>query len=161
MLDEERRPQNPLWLFLASYATLGLRSVPGFVLPFFGISWDASWERLTSVNLNDAMIRSLLFMPLYTKFIMTMHRPSDACFHCLGSQGHRDVMGKSCREPAPKELSARDCVSGQPHALTRFFGSRLGGGRGSWKNIHGCQAVRRVPLLGFKISNPTAPASKA
>ncbi|CAE7235267.1 unnamed protein product [Symbiodinium sp. CCMP2592] len=70
MLDEERRPQNPLWLFLASYATLGLR--------------------LTSLNLNDAMIRSLLFMPLYTKFIMTMHR---------------------------------DCVSGQPHALTRFFGS--------------------------------------
>ena len=41
MLDEERRPQNPLWLFLASYATLGLRSVRCF----FGLEGDVFGER--------------------------------------------------------------------------------------------------------------------
>lgn len=56
MLDEEKQKpmMNPLWLFLASYASLGLR--------------------LTTLNLNDAMIRTLLFMPLYTKFLTEMHR---------------------------------------------------------------------------------------
>mmetsp|Transcript_991 Transcript_991/g.2035 ORF Transcript_991/g.2035 Transcript_991/m.2035 type:complete len:446 (-) Transcript_991:345-1682(-) len=53
--DKERAAgRNPLWLFLASYATLALR--------------------ITKFNFNDAMIRSLLFMPLYTKFLMTIHR---------------------------------------------------------------------------------------
>ena len=53
--DENQKPSvNPLWLFLASYASLGLR--------------------LTTLNLNDAMIRTLLFMPLYTKFLMEIHR---------------------------------------------------------------------------------------
>jgi hypothetical protein len=30
--------------------------------------------RLTTLNLNDAMIRTLLFMPLYTKFLMEIQR---------------------------------------------------------------------------------------
>mmetsp|Transcript_52961 Transcript_52961/g.124039 ORF Transcript_52961/g.124039 Transcript_52961/m.124039 type:complete len:445 (+) Transcript_52961:71-1405(+) len=58
MLDspEERRAPvaNPLWLFITSYATLALR--------------------LTRFNLNDALIRSCLFIPLYTKFLTTIHR---------------------------------------------------------------------------------------
>mmetsp|Transcript_8173 Transcript_8173/g.9042 ORF Transcript_8173/g.9042 Transcript_8173/m.9042 type:complete len:115 (-) Transcript_8173:3-347(-) len=64
MLDDEgQKPSaNPLWLFLASYASLGLR--------------------LTTLNFNDAMIRTLLFMPLYTKFLMEMHRD------CLTEKPH-------------------------------------------------------------------------
>mmetsp|Transcript_54527 Transcript_54527/g.130048 ORF Transcript_54527/g.130048 Transcript_54527/m.130048 type:complete len:447 (+) Transcript_54527:124-1464(+) len=58
MLDsqEERKAPvaNPLWYFIASYATLALR--------------------LTRFNLNDALIRSCLFIPLYVKFLTTMHR---------------------------------------------------------------------------------------
>ncbi|CAK9106520.1 Cytochrome P450 CYP72A219 [Durusdinium trenchii] len=70
--DESQKPSmNPLWLFLASYASLGLR--------------------LTTLNLNDAMIRTLLFMPLYTKFLVEMHR---------------------------------DCLTENPHRITRFFGSK-------------------------------------
>merc|ERR1719210_61798 len=75
MLDEvdRRRPQsNPLWLFVASYSTLALR--------------------LTRLNFNDAMVRTFLFVPLYTKFLTTLHR---------------------------------DCVSDDPAAITRFFGSKL------------------------------------
>mmetsp|Transcript_93406 Transcript_93406/g.264437 ORF Transcript_93406/g.264437 Transcript_93406/m.264437 type:complete len:436 (+) Transcript_93406:78-1385(+) len=45
---------NPLLYFVASYATLALR--------------------LTRFNLNDAMIRTCVFIPLYTKFLTTMHR---------------------------------------------------------------------------------------
>lgn len=74
MLDEpgEKPSRNPLWYFLASYASLALR--------------------LTNFNLNDAMIRSLVFIPLYTKFLTTLHR---------------------------------DCISSSPHAITRFFGSKM------------------------------------
>lgn len=58
MLDDKEQQQNsvanPLWWFLASYASLGLR--------------------LTRLNLNDALIRSLLFIPLYSRFLTTMHR---------------------------------------------------------------------------------------
>lgn len=61
--DENQKPSiNPLWLFLASYASLGLR--------------------LTTLNLNDAMIRTLLFMPLYTKFLMEIQRD------CLTEKPH-------------------------------------------------------------------------
>ncbi|CAJ1399722.1 unnamed protein product [Effrenium voratum] len=60
--DSQRPSMNPLWLFLLSYASLGLR--------------------LTSLNLNDAMIRSLLFMPLYTKFLTEVHRD------CLSERPH-------------------------------------------------------------------------
>eukprot|EP00437_Effrenium_voratum_P011809 CAMPEP_0181446268 /NCGR_PEP_ID=MMETSP1110-20121109/26016_1 /TAXON_ID=174948 /ORGANISM="Symbiodinium sp., Strain CCMP421" /LENGTH=440 /DNA_ID=CAMNT_0023570339 /DNA_START=77 /DNA_END=1399 /DNA_ORIENTATION=+ len=65
MLDREpQKPSmNPLWLFLVSYASLGLR--------------------LTNLlNLNDAMIRTLIFMPVYTKFLMELHRD------CLSEKPH-------------------------------------------------------------------------
>merc|ERR1712107_427679 len=45
---------NPLWFFLASYGSLALR--------------------LTRFNLNDAMVRTCFFIPLYTKFVTTLHR---------------------------------------------------------------------------------------
>ena len=42
MLDEGRRPQNPLWLFLASYATLALRSgLRGALYEFVGFALGA------------------------------------------------------------------------------------------------------------------------
>eukprot|EP00929_Paragymnodinium_shiwhaense_P045855 TRINITY_DN23380_c0_g1_i1.p1 TRINITY_DN23380_c0_g1~~TRINITY_DN23380_c0_g1_i1.p1 ORF type:complete len:454 (-),score=109.05 TRINITY_DN23380_c0_g1_i1:525-1886(-) len=69
MLDEPINTQeapklrNPLWLFLASYATLGLR--------------------LSSrLNFNDALIRSGMFIPLYLKFLQTIHRD------CLTASPH-------------------------------------------------------------------------
>lgn len=73
--DEETRkapPKNPLPFFVASYASLALR--------------------LTRLNLNDALIRGVLFVPMYIKFLKALHR---------------------------------DCISDQPHAITRFFGSSL------------------------------------
>lgn len=70
--EKKQRVTNPIWFFLASYATLALR--------------------ITKFNLNDALIRSSLFIPLYLKFLTTMHR---------------------------------DCVSDEPRAITRFFGSKL------------------------------------
>jgi len=60
MLDSEkekesrRKPTNPLFYFLASYASLALR--------------------LTSLDFNDAIIRSTLFVPLFTKFLTALHR---------------------------------------------------------------------------------------
>ncbi|CAE8620801.1 unnamed protein product [Polarella glacialis] len=75
MLDdtvERSKPvMNPLWLFLASYGTLALRC--------------------TRFNLNDAIIRSAFFVPLYSRFLTTMHR---------------------------------DCMTENPSAITRFFGSK-------------------------------------
>eukprot|EP00928_Gymnodinium_smaydae_P033362 TRINITY_DN2391_c0_g1_i1.p1 TRINITY_DN2391_c0_g1~~TRINITY_DN2391_c0_g1_i1.p1 ORF type:complete len:437 (-),score=90.51 TRINITY_DN2391_c0_g1_i1:109-1419(-) len=62
MLDDEEKaktgksPMNPLIYFLASYATLGLR--------------------LTRFDFNDAIIRSVLFVPLFTKFLTAIHRDS-------------------------------------------------------------------------------------
>eukprot|EP00928_Gymnodinium_smaydae_P054931 TRINITY_DN38614_c0_g1_i1.p1 TRINITY_DN38614_c0_g1~~TRINITY_DN38614_c0_g1_i1.p1 ORF type:complete len:453 (+),score=41.78 TRINITY_DN38614_c0_g1_i1:52-1359(+) len=59
MLDDpalRKKPANPLWFFLASYATLALR--------------------LTRFNFNDAMVRSCVFIPLYTIFLTTLHRDS-------------------------------------------------------------------------------------
>eukprot|EP00928_Gymnodinium_smaydae_P014413 TRINITY_DN15275_c0_g1_i3.p1 TRINITY_DN15275_c0_g1~~TRINITY_DN15275_c0_g1_i3.p1 ORF type:complete len:457 (+),score=59.94 TRINITY_DN15275_c0_g1_i3:63-1373(+) len=62
MLDDVDRksqsesPTNPLLYFLASYATLGLR--------------------LTRFDFNDAIIRSVLFVPLFTKFLTAIHRDS-------------------------------------------------------------------------------------
>lgn len=71
--EDARKPvPNPLWYFLASYSTLLLRT--------------------TRLNLNDAMIRSTIFVPFYIKFLMTMHR---------------------------------DCLTGKPSLITRFFGSSL------------------------------------
>jgi len=59
MLDdnvERSKPvTNPAWLFLASYASLALRITP-------------------HLNLNDAIIRSAVFVPLYSRFLTTMHR---------------------------------------------------------------------------------------
>ncbi|CAE8646607.1 unnamed protein product [Polarella glacialis] len=58
MLDdavERSKPvMNPAWLFLASYGTLALRC--------------------TRLDLNDAIIRSALFVPLYSRFLTAMHR---------------------------------------------------------------------------------------
>eukprot|EP00440_Ansanella_granifera_P018311 gb/GFBE01019883.1/.p1 GENE.gb/GFBE01019883.1/~~gb/GFBE01019883.1/.p1 ORF type:complete len:450 (+),score=97.02 gb/GFBE01019883.1/:1-1350(+) len=58
MLDTEdnkkEKRTNPLWLFLASYASLGLR--------------------LTRFDFNDAIVRSTLFVPLFTKFLTAIHR---------------------------------------------------------------------------------------
>lgn len=52
--DKSKRPPNPLIYFVASYASVALR--------------------ITKFNLNDAMIRSSLFVPLYLKFLQAMHR---------------------------------------------------------------------------------------
>ena len=65
------------------------------------------------------MIRSLLFMPLYTKFIMTMHRPDVRCEGLGWGPWVAEMLWA-----ANIAILRRDCVSGQPHALTRFFGSR-------------------------------------
>lgn len=58
MLDQtDEAPEsttNPLWCFSAAYASLGLR--------------------LTRLNLNDALIRGIFFVPLYLKFLTQMHR---------------------------------------------------------------------------------------
>lgn len=72
--DDERKKarKNPLPFFIAGYASLALR--------------------LTRLNLNDALIRGLFFVPLYVKFLKALHR---------------------------------DCLSDQPYAITRFFGSSL------------------------------------
>jgi len=52
--DRSKPVSNPLWTFLASYSSLALR--------------------LTRMNLNDAMVRTCVFVPLYTKFLTTIHR---------------------------------------------------------------------------------------
>ncbi|CAK9113970.1 unnamed protein product [Durusdinium trenchii] len=53
--EEKKKPQsNPLWLFLAAYASLGLR--------------------LTTFDFNDAIVRGVLFVPIFTKFLTAMHR---------------------------------------------------------------------------------------
>ena len=58
MLDTEeekkRKPSNPIWLFLAAYSSLALR--------------------LTRFDFNDAIIRGVLFVPLFTEFLTAMHR---------------------------------------------------------------------------------------
>mmetsp|Transcript_73128 Transcript_73128/g.211634 ORF Transcript_73128/g.211634 Transcript_73128/m.211634 type:complete len:316 (+) Transcript_73128:2-949(+) len=52
--DKRQNKENPLVYFLAAHSTLLLR--------------------LTSFDYNDALIRSVLFVPLYTKFLTSMHR---------------------------------------------------------------------------------------
>ncbi|CAE7337541.1 CUL1, partial [Symbiodinium pilosum] len=52
--DKKKKPTNPLWLFLAAYASLALR--------------------LTRFDFNDAIIRGVLFVPIFTKFLTQMHR---------------------------------------------------------------------------------------
>ena len=59
MLDTEEekklfQPTNPLWFFLAAYSSLALR--------------------LTRFDFNDAIIRGVVFVPLFTKFLTAMHR---------------------------------------------------------------------------------------
>eukprot|EP00930_Biecheleria_cincta_P001150 TRINITY_DN102311_c0_g1_i1.p1 TRINITY_DN102311_c0_g1~~TRINITY_DN102311_c0_g1_i1.p1 ORF type:complete len:461 (-),score=77.53 TRINITY_DN102311_c0_g1_i1:328-1710(-) len=54
--DRKTKRMNPLWLFVASYASLGLR--------------------LTPLDFNDAIIRGVLFVPLFTKFLTALHRDS-------------------------------------------------------------------------------------
>ena len=137
--DENQKPSiNPLWLFLASYASLGLR--------------------LTTLNLNDAMIRTLLFMPLYTKFLMEIHRctlwiyfVNRLCRPSFWLQvvGQHHGVSFKClqlwaQDPDltwfnlnfwtliwadfPKQLvtsCTRDCLTEKPHLITRFFGSKL------------------------------------
>eukprot|EP00438_Fugacium_kawagutii_P035510 Skav211962 [mRNA] locus=scaffold433:265494:270425:- [translate_table: standard] len=52
--DKKKQPMNPLWLFLAAYSSLLLR--------------------VTQFDFNDAIIRGVLFVPLFTKFLKAMHR---------------------------------------------------------------------------------------
>lgn len=52
--EQGGRRTNPLLWFAASYASLALR--------------------VTKLNFNDALIRSTLFVPLYTKFLQEIHR---------------------------------------------------------------------------------------
>lgn len=58
MLDTEeekkKKPMNPIWMFLAAYSSLLLR--------------------LTRFDFNDAIIRGVLFVPLFTEFLTAMHR---------------------------------------------------------------------------------------
>lgn len=70
--DRKKERINPICYFLAAYSTLLLR--------------------LTRFDFNDAMVRATLFVPLYTKFLTSVHR---------------------------------DCLSKNPSAVTRFFGSKL------------------------------------
>jgi len=67
-------------------------------LPYFAAAYGALLLRLTKLDFNDAIIRSAIFVPLFTKFLTSIHR---------------------------------DCLSENPSAITRFFGSapmaRLGG----------------------------------
>jgi len=75
MLDTEeakkKKHTNPALWFFAAFGTLLLR--------------------LTPLDFNDAIIRSTLFVPLWTKFLTAIHR---------------------------------DCLSKEPAAITRFFGSK-------------------------------------
>ena len=52
--DKRNKPMNPIWLFLAAYSSLALR--------------------LTKYDFNDAIIRGVLFVPLFTEFLTAMHR---------------------------------------------------------------------------------------
>jgi len=52
--DKRNKPMNPIWLFLAAYSSLALR--------------------LTKYDFNDAIIRGVLFVPLFTGFLTAMHR---------------------------------------------------------------------------------------
>ena len=52
--DKKKPKMNPIWLFLAAYASLGLR--------------------LTQFDFNDAIVRGVLFVPIFTKFLTAMHR---------------------------------------------------------------------------------------
>eukprot|EP00435_Cladocopium_sp_Y103_P018088 s282_g4.t1 len=52
--DKRNKPMNPIWLFLAAYSSLALR--------------------LTKFDFNDAIIRGVLFVPLFTEFLTAMHR---------------------------------------------------------------------------------------
>ena len=61
--------RNPVWLFVAAYASLALR--------------------LTKFDFNDAIIRGVLFVPLFTKFLTAMHRDAP-----LGSGRKRGSVGK-------------------------------------------------------------------
>eukprot|EP00932_Pfiesteria_piscicida_P008201 SRR837773.18539.p1 GENE.SRR837773.18539~~SRR837773.18539.p1 ORF type:complete len:256 (+),score=99.11 SRR837773.18539:48-770(+) len=52
--DRKRGHTNPLVFFVAAFASLGLR--------------------LTRYDFNDALVRSVLFVPLWTKFLTAIHR---------------------------------------------------------------------------------------
>jgi len=52
--DRKQKPMNPIWFFLAAYSSLLLR--------------------LTRFDFNDAIIRGVLFVPLFTEFLTSMHR---------------------------------------------------------------------------------------
>jgi len=69
--DKKKKHTNPALWFFAAFGTLLLR--------------------LTPLDFNDAIIRSTLFVPLWTKFLTAIHR---------------------------------DCLSKEPAAITRFFGSK-------------------------------------
>lgn len=65
--EVQRRPlplwKHPLFYFLASYASILFR--------------------LTKFNLNDALIRSTIFVPLFVKFLKAMHRDCISDSPCL------------------------------------------------------------------------------
>ncbi|CAJ1397552.1 unnamed protein product [Effrenium voratum] len=52
--EKKAKPVNPIWFFLAAYSSLLLR--------------------LTRFDFNDAIIRGVLFVPLFTEFLTAMHR---------------------------------------------------------------------------------------
>ncbi|CAE7375270.1 unnamed protein product [Symbiodinium necroappetens] len=60
--DKKKKPMNPLWLFLAAYASLGLRLT------------SKVFKRTFVFGAEDAIIRGVLFVPLFTKFLTQMHR---------------------------------------------------------------------------------------
>ena len=79
-------PRNPLWLFLAAYASLGLR-----LTKFdFNVGSSDNSDMLRCFRLlrelfggpvwagplgcEDAIIRGLIFVPIFTKFLTQMHR---------------------------------------------------------------------------------------
>ncbi|CAJ1448234.1 unnamed protein product [Effrenium voratum] len=74
--DKKKQPSNPLWLFLAAYASLALR--------------------LTKFDFNDAIIRGVLFVPIFTKFLTAMHR--DALSKSPAWSGRADLLQEGDRK---------------------------------------------------------------
>ena len=119
-------PRNPLWLFMAAYASLGLRltkfdfnagssgmhrccrlSGVGRAASSLGIR--VTWGR-RGLGREDAIIRGLIFVPIFTKFLTQMHRDALSANPAAASETSRDehgvgsrflfAEGEHCRQPS-------------------------------------------------------------
>ena len=106
-------PRNPLWLFMAAYASLGLRltkfdfnvgssgmhrccrlSGVGRAASSLGIR--VTWGR-RGLGREDAIIRGLIFVPIFTKFLTQMHRDALSANPAAASETSRDEHGVDSR----------------------------------------------------------------